>query len=109
MSVIDFIRGPATSPFSQQPKYQGNKNSFGLATGPPLQQQQQQAPTQQPPTVSAATNGDHQVPVTAAAGDSGANNQQLDQVELEVNESIIGAVIGPQVSRCNFVSTFFLS
>ena len=100
MSVIDIIRGPATSPFSQQPKYQGNKNSFGLATGPPLQQQQ--APTQQPPTVSAATNGDHQVPVTAA-GDSGANNQQLDQVELEVNESIIGAVIGPQVSRCNFV------
>ena len=46
MSVIDIIRGPATSPFSQQPKYQGNKNSFGLATGPPLQQQQ--APTQQP-------------------------------------------------------------
>merc|ERR1719391_1379038 len=94
------FRGPTTSPFSQ-PKYQGNKNSFGLATGPPLQQQQG-------PTVSAAvttaavTNGggsDHggQVAVAVSAGNAEAGSgNQVDQVELEVNESIIGAVIGPQ-------------
>ena len=65
---------------------------------------------QGPPTVSAAvttaavTNGggsDHggQVAVAVSAGNAEAGSgNQVDQVELEVNESIIGAVIGPQVN-----------
>ena len=54
-------------------------------------------------TTAAVTNGgsDHggQVAVAVSAGNAEAGSgNQVDQVELEVNESIIGAVIGPQVN-----------